>query len=250
MQPLLDLLSSFDPSNPNFRHTEIYNESWLVKLVVHQASKMEGRDFPLRFLPGSRWFSESLLSTTFKARYRGDALAESRTNADCVIGHFLIGEEGKADFQLIDEPAQFTVIEAKIGSPLSKGTGNAPYYDQAARTVACMAETLSQVEVDPSEIERLELIVLAPDKSITKGTFSDYMTKESLRAKVERRVSEYESDYRSKLDIWLGDYFFPILDHIELHVLSWEDAISWIRQEKPRTAEDLSAFYDQCLQFN
>jgi hypothetical protein len=38
MDLISKLISSFDPANPNFRPTEIYNESWLIKLVYIKPS--------------------------------------------------------------------------------------------------------------------------------------------------------------------------------------------------------------------
>ena len=90
------LVSSFDPKKPNFRPTEIYNESWLVKIVLNQASTIGDEDHPLGFVPGSTWYSEAQLPTIFKPRYRGDLLGESRTNADGVIGHIRVGEKRKS----------------------------------------------------------------------------------------------------------------------------------------------------------
>lgn len=87
MDLLLNLISSFDLQNPNFRTTEIYNENWLLKIVLQQLSLLEDGDYPLGFLPESDWFSEGLLPTAFQARYQGDRLAESRTHADGLIGH-------------------------------------------------------------------------------------------------------------------------------------------------------------------
>ena len=126
MKILTDLLTSYNPESPNFRPTEIYNESWLVKLVMAQASSIPTEDHPLSFLPGSSWYSEALLPTVFKARKGKDPLAESRTNADGVIGHFNIGQKAKADFELLENSRQFTVVEAKINSPLAKGVKKAP----------------------------------------------------------------------------------------------------------------------------
>ena len=80
----------------------------------------------------------------FKARFRGDPLSEARTNADGVIGHIRIGDKAKADLELIEDAKQFTVIEAKVGSHLSSGVTHAEYFDQAARTVACMAEAIKR----------------------------------------------------------------------------------------------------------
>ena len=88
---LSELISNFDPEKPNFRPTELYNEGWLMKLVFHQASTIDDEDYTLGFLPNSTWFSEGLLPTAFKARFQGDPLSESRTNADGVIGQIKIG---------------------------------------------------------------------------------------------------------------------------------------------------------------
>ena len=245
MDLLSELISSFDPANPHFRPTELYNESWLIKLVFHQTSTIVDETFPLGFLHGSTWFSEGLLPTAFKARFQGDPLSESRTNADGVIGHIRIGAKAKADLELEPHATQFTVVEAKVGSPLSKGTSNARYFDQAARNVACMAEVIARAGKEPSRFDRLEFIVLAPEYSIEKGTFSEEMSRSSIEGKVRKRVDAYEKE----LDDWFDESFTPLLDAIELRSLSWEDAISWIREQKPEVAEQMSEYYDLCLKF-
>jgi len=48
-----ELINSFDPSDPNFRPAEIYNESWLIKLVMHYGSAINDPDFPINFHPES-----------------------------------------------------------------------------------------------------------------------------------------------------------------------------------------------------
>jgi hypothetical protein len=242
---LSDLISSFDPAFPNFRPTELYNENWLLKLVLRQASTIQDQSFPLGFLTGSTWFSEALLPTAFKPRYRGDPLGESRTNADGVIGHIIIGTKAKADLELESTASQFTVVEAKVGSPLSAGTSNARYFDQAARNIACMAEVMARAGMTLSRLERLDFIVLAPQYSIEKGTFSEEMQPSSIRTKVRKRVSAYEG----QLDAWYQKRFEPTMDQVHLHSLSWEEAIEWIGSEKPGAADELSEFYDQCLKF-
>lgn len=110
MNIIADLIGAFDPDNPNFRPTEIYNENWLLKAFLHLASEAEFRNSPFSFAKGSTWFSEALLPTAFRPNYRGDHLAETRTNADGVIGHILIGEKGKADLELQPDAHQFVVI--------------------------------------------------------------------------------------------------------------------------------------------
>ncbi len=248
---LTDLLTAYDPESPNFCPTEIYNESWLVKLIMSQASSIPAENHPLSFLPGSSWYSEALLPTAFKARQQADPLSESRTNADGVIGHFRIGHKAKADFELLKTARQFTVVEAKVGSPLSKGTTNFPDFDQAARNVACIAECLAQADLIPASLERLDFIVLAPAKSIEQGTFADKMTKSSIKGKVKDRKDAYKDKLdKRKLNEWYGKRFLPTLDRIQLHSLSWEDSIDWIRAHNPQAADQLDDFYQMCLKYN
>ena len=73
----------------------------------------------------------------------GDALAESRTHADAVVGFVSLAEERVRDLFVEPTSTHFVVLEAKLGSGLAKGTRNVPWYDQATRNVACMAEALS-----------------------------------------------------------------------------------------------------------
>jgi hypothetical protein len=246
MNLLSELISSLNSKTPNFRPTEIYNECWLIKLVLNHASTIQGDDFPLSFLAGSTWFSEGLLPTPFKARERPDPLSESRTNADGVIGHLRIGEEGKADLSLKKDAAQFTVLEAKIQAPLSKGITHAPWYDQAARNVACMAETLALSGVQPAALARLDFIVLAPREAIDQGKFSSEMDPESIQKKVKKRVDAYGGE----MEEWYQDHFRPTFEKIHLEALSWEEAIHWISRHKPKIAGQLSAFYNLCLKYN
>jgi hypothetical protein len=245
MDLFADLVASFDPGTPHFRPTELYNEGWLVKLVLDQAFSFEYDGHPLGFLPGSTWFSEALLPTAFKARWRGDPLSESRTHADGVIGHFSVGAKAKTDFELLPSARQFTVVEAKMGSPLSSGVSNAPYFDQAARSVACMAEALARGDIRPSTLERLDFIVLAPRCSIARGTFSDEMDAGSIRSKVEKRVSAYDRELKD----WHSVCFEPTMERVRLLPLSWESAIEWVCKKKPEVEEQLVAFYDLCLEF-
>ena len=246
MDLLSNLISSFDSTTPNFRPTEIYNECWLIKLVLHQAAAIQDKDFLLGFQAGSSWFSEGLLPTAFKARFRGDPLSESRTNADGVIGQIKIGEKAKADLELDNNSTQFTVVEAKIGAPLAKGITNAPTFDQAARNVACMAEVIAQAGIKPSSLDHLDFIVLAPQGAIERGTFSKELDPNSIQDKVKKRVDAYDGE----LNDWYFDHFIPTLEKINIKSLSWETTLKWIGHFRPEIADQLVAFYDLCIKYN
>lgn len=241
-----DLIREFNPEKPHFHATEIYNESWLLKAILHQTSKLGPSEFPLAFAPKATWFSEAYLPTAFKARYHGDPLAEARTHADGTIGHFTIGRNAKSDLQLESGTRQFTVVEAKMKSPLSSGSTNAPGYDQAARTVACMAEALLQTSLQAVNLEKLSYVVLAPAEAIEAGTFSSQMTSRSIREKVHIRVAAYEGG----LDGWYEGWFLPLIDIIDIYTLSWEAVLDWVWESDQAAARALQAFYERCLEFN
>lgn len=246
MKIIADLIDQFDPDQPNFRPTEIYNENWLLKGFLHQVSKTKLSNSPFSFLNGANWFSEALLPTAFKARYRGDKLAETRTHADGVIGHIHIGKKAKADLELDQCTKQFVVIEAKINAPLKEGTTNAKKFDQAARNVACMAEVLSRSNMSPRKLKKLAFIVLAPMHWIEAKRFSNEMNRNKMRSKIKNRVDAYDGD----LDDWYKEWAKPTLASISIHTISWEQAIFDLKKQKSKAAASLQQFYERCLKFN
>jgi len=246
LNPLLDLLRSFNPENPSFPPTLLYNEGWLLRLVLNWCSINQLGESPLSFSAGAKWFSEALLPSRFRARYRGDPLSESRTHADGVIGHLAIGKEGKSDLELTSDATQFVILEAKINSPLSSGIKNAPDYDQAARSVACIVEALRLANRLPVELSRLGFYVLAPEKNIQSGSFEAEMERSSIRSKVERRVT----DYGGELDMWYSDWLESSMNHVSIGVLSWEEILERIGDEDRAVADSIKGFYDCCLEFN
>jgi hypothetical protein len=240
----LMISSSTEPSL--FPPTLIYNEGWLLRLVLDWYSKRSSSEMPLYFAEGAKWYSEALLPSAFLPRYRGDQLGESRTHADGVIGHFEVGIEGKADFELLSHASQFLVLEAKISSSLSSGVTRAKYFDQAARNIACMAEVLRRAECQPEEVGSLGFYVLAPASQIDKGVFSSVMNQKSVLQKVERRVSEYQGEK----DAWFDQWFYPTVNNIEILCLSWEELIAAIGSADVAFCDGISRFYDYCLRFN
>jgi hypothetical protein len=163
-----------------------------------------------------------------------------------VIGHIRIGKKGKADLELELDANQFVVIEAKISSPLSSGTSNAPDFDQAARNAACMAEVLRRADIAPGDVETLSFVVLAPISANDAGTFSKEMDPVGMKRKIQDRAAAYNGD----LDPWYQEWAEPTLEAVDLLLVSWEDAIRNLKDVKPEAGESLEKFYDLCLEFN
>jgi hypothetical protein len=224
--------------------TELYNEGWMLRLILDWFERNRDLLHVLSFLPEARWFSEALLPSRFLPRRRGDDRAESFTHADGVVGHFKIAPGERGETRLTPNTRQFLVIEAKLGSNLSAGTKNAPSYDQAARYVACMAHMVGISRVEPRSLERFAFYVLAPRRQIDASVFRDLVTKHSILKKVQARVEQYHGEW----DLWFRETFQPVLERLDIGLLSWESILDCF----PTNSEisEIREFYVRCLQFN
>ncbi|MFH0849227.1 MAG: hypothetical protein V1857_06975 [archaeon] len=96
---IIDMLSVADTDTAVFPPTLLYNEGWMLRIVLSAAAKGISC-LPFSFLPGSRWFSEALLYSPFLSRRQGDRLTETHTHVDGVVGHFKFVETTKTGFEL------------------------------------------------------------------------------------------------------------------------------------------------------
>jgi hypothetical protein len=144
------------------------------------------------------------------------------------------------------DACQLVVLEAKLYARLSAGVRNAPYYDQAARSVACIAETLRRAERSPEQMEELAFIVIAPEARLDDGIFEWDLAVDAIRRKVRRRVE----DYAGERDAWFRDWFEPTSRRIEVRSMSWEEIIEIIAFHSLEDGHIIDSFYGQCLRFN
>lgn len=240
------MLEACEAGDPRFPPTVLFSEGWLLRVVLDWFAAHGGERDPFAPAPGGRWFSESWLPSAFLARYRGDELAESRTHADGVVGHFVIGEPGTAGLRLAADAKQLVMVEAKLYGRLSAGVRNAPGYDQAARTVACMAEVLRRAGREPDELKDLAFIVIAPLARVEDGVFARQLGLDSIRRTVRARVDSYNGGR----DPWFRDWFEPTLQRVDIRCLGWEDAIETIAFHDPAAGQFIDSFYGKCLRFN
>ena len=183
---IIDMLDSADSDAAVFPPTILYNEGWMLRLALSAAARGTSC-FPFSFLPDSRWFSEALLYSPFLPRFKGDPLSETWTHIDGVVGQFEFTSTSKTGLELSSEATQFIALEAKMFSPLSKGVKNAPLYDQAARTVACIATTIERARRSISDFESIGFYVVAPAEQIDQKVFSEQMTHTKIAEKVQRQ---------------------------------------------------------------
>lgn len=245
------MLAQCEGGHAPFPPTILFNEDWLLRLVLdwfarHEPAREESH--PLAPAPRAKWFSEALLPSAFLPRYRGDRLAESRTHADGMIGHIRVGRRGATDLSLHpDIPApQLAVVEAKMYGRLSPGVKNAPFFDQAARSVACLAEILRRADRSPAELGVLGFYLVAPKVRIDEGLFEDELNPRSIRHKVQARIEPYEGS----LDPWFHAWFEPTLKRLDIRTFAWEDLIESIAFDDMAAGQLLDSFYGRCLKHN
>ena len=251
---IVKLLQQCAESESVLPPTELYNESWMIRIVIDWFSTYTGNEHQFSFLSESRWYSEAYLPTTFTPTTRTpkDELGEYSAQADAIIGNFTVGNVSKRDLQLTQSAKQFSVIEAKMSSALKAHGTNIKEYDQAARTVACMAEALKIAEIEPNNFEKIGFYVVAPsDKIESNGTFKLFTDIDNIKRKVNQRVEDYSNreDYQVKKS-WFDNWFMPLLDEIDIECLSWESVINFIKDKDVMTGKKVDLFYEKCKEYN
>ena len=236
-----------------FPDSELFNETWLLRLVLYWSKKNGNAippESPFYFDTTSIWFSHAELTSPFLPISRPDPLGEKYTQVDGVNGDFHIGRNGKYDIDLHSSSDTFIVYEAKLNSPLAKGITNAPDYNQAARTLACMSMVLQQSGIDPARYPNMRLgYYLIVPKGYPYKTSLSYMDKNDIIRTVKLRVDEYLKNRPASNHIldWFYCSFLPMMDSIHVEVFYWEDIINNIFHVDGAFAHAFEGFYERCL---
>ncbi|HEY0983494.1 hypothetical protein [Schlesneria sp.] len=131
-------------------------------------------------------------------------------------------------------------------SLLSKGVTAARWYDQAARNVACMAQTLALTNTKPCDLDRVSFSVIAPQGQ--RPFFSNELSPASIRMKIQMRIDQFQGQGLEELVLWREEYLKPMIDRMEkegmISFLSWEELIGKITNESTKAA--VGAFYKKC----
>jgi hypothetical protein len=258
---LIDLLRATDnESSCRFPPTEVFNEGWMLRLVLDAFERLKIAGHLLSFQPGSVWYSEARLESPFRPRRRPDLLAEGPTNADGVIAKFAMRGDTRAGLALSSDTAQFVVVEAKMFSNLSAGTKNVPAYSQAARNVACMAEAIARADRPLADFVSIGFLVVAPRIELRAGRASNLeacMDPVAVRSAIRQRIQGYEEAGRPEaaaLRGWEIEHLLPLIDLVHargyLRVVSWEDCIEAISSADQEAGAELARFYDRCLSYS
>lgn len=230
--------------------TEFYNEGWLLKLLVYAITDFGLKEHPLYVHKNDRFFSEGLLRSPFLTNGKKNRLAESHTHADGAIGNFTIGND-KHKGLLELKGNKLNVFEAKINSGFSTGVTNASFYNQAARYIACIAETIDKAnKLEVLNDLSIGFYLVAPkDQFKKKKSFKKFLHKDHILETVKKRVDQYknESDYEKRKE-WFEKKFNPVLDKIVIKPLFYKDIITEL--EGSVYIKKIKDFYNSCIEYN
>jgi len=221
--------------------TIIYNEGWMVRLLVEESIRTEIKVQDIDFSKIKEWTSEAQISSPFEgADLKENTQNERKTHADIILGDFLIAYKSNTAISIEKEtpPKILGIIEAKMGSALSPGVKNtkSKNYNQASRSVCCLAH----VTKESPECE-IFFAVVAPKKKIddTKLKFKDKMSK--INTGIEERFNEVENrEYSVKMK--------NKVNNCKRLIITFEE---WIKKIKDKDVEkELKEFYDECIFYN
>lgn len=245
---VIQILEKADSNENNIRPTLLYNEGWLLNIVLKQLKEKKIIYPKLEFPNDSDWFSEALLPTPFKASKLHDNVSEKDSHADGVVGKFEFRENTKAGLELKDSCDFFYVIEAKMYSPLSRGVTHAKKYNQVARTIACIANLIFKKNLSIDSFKKIGFYVLLPDSRKNVKSFVENTNVENIKNTILKRNTQY---FDSKLHIekndffdWLNTNIDKFLKKLDVDLIAWEELIDK-HNNKP-----LDNFYENCKKYN
>ena len=236
----------------HFPKTVFYNENWLLRIVLSWFSDHRDVPHPLQFHAASTWYSEALIPSRFLPRFKGDTLAEGHTHADGIIGQVSITDSSEFMAGIPKDITQLIVTEGKLGSRLAAGTTHVRWFDQAVRNVAALIYLVSENLDAPDNLSSFAFYVLAPEERIQQeATFTTYMERGSIREKIVRRIDLYkdEADYQN-LQEWYETWGIPLLERMDISLISWESILTVISQHDPSFGTELQDYYSTCLHYN
>lgn len=237
------MLRSCETASPLFPRSVLYNESWLLRLVLDWFSRNSVSGHPLSFPENGRWFSDGLLPTPFVGPGRRPKVADPPCHVSGVIGHFDVPDLDRPEVSVSPQAQHLMVVEATISGELPPGVPGARYLDQAARTVAGIAEALRRANRRPAELARVGFYLLAPHSLIASGLFEKDVNRDVIGRKVKRRAKSFGPTKEK----WCSDWLGPTIEQVEVGTASWEHVIERLGQQDAAAAASIEEFYHGCL---
>jgi len=231
----------------NLLPTELYNETWMLRLVLYWFAKDENKgetfaNIPISINTDSNWFSEGRLGTVFKD--------EKYTHADGIYGNIIIGDNGYSDVKLTPGCKQFVVTESKMFSKFSPRITKHSNYNQAARNIVCMCHIAKNAI---HELDDIAFYTLLPQSQIYgEPTFIEFTNRDHISETVLGRIEKHKDDIieYEKLLTWYERDFTPFCDKLKVELISWDKIIETVCSNDLNYGKMLEDYYDKCKTYN
>ena len=231
-----------DTSLEHFYKTEFYNEGWMLKLMLARLLENDleegGLDVDINNIRSAAkrgWMSEGRLSAAFTH--------EQCTHADAVLGDVEVSTTSQWGVELKKGAEQFVVVEAKLGSKLSKGVTNSKEFNQAARNVACMMLALHKLSGDISAKPPACFYVIMPECDENGNKDTQQKLDDAKKTIITEKNKNHE------LHVSLLPHAQEILAKVSVKALTWEEMFVKLNQDDEKT-EKLWEFYNKSLEAN
>jgi hypothetical protein len=237
MNGILEIIKTIESSSANVNPTQIYNEGWMTRLLVYYSIQEKIKLKEIDFSSINYWTSEALLSSPF---LKVSTVREGYTHTDIALGDFTVDYEKKGQIIVNPQAKQFGVIEAKMKSPLSKGTANAPDYNQAIRNITCIAHN-TKINC------KTFFYVLLPESKLNKAGFDIcHLNKEDeIKPEIMNRFLKHNTNNDVQLDC--TDI---VIKSLKCNVgnITYEE---WIKLFTDiEINKTLNEFYGKCIKWN
>jgi hypothetical protein len=246
MKDIIEIIGSIENSSvfTNIKPTEIYNEGWMTRLLVYYSKQENIKLKKIDFSKMANWTSEGLLSSPFVGVKN---VREGHTHADIALGDFMVNYKkngvGSGKITVKADADVFGVIEAKMGSSLSALTKNAEEYNQASRTVACIAHNML------NNCETFFYVVLPATKAAKRSragiTIQDLVNEVIIKEQIQNRYSFHNKKNDVKLD---SSEILTKVTKCALGIITYEEWIELFTDENIKST--LNDFYSKCKKWN
>jgi len=136
-------------------------------------------------------------------------------------------------------------------SPYSQKVKNAPRYNQAARTIACMCHIWKKSMQSLENMDVAFYTIIPETQRIDEPTFNEWTDRDHIKRTVLDRVMAYNGrpDFKKK-DDWYKNDFYKFSEKIKIDIFHWEDIIKYIKEKETVYGKELDEFYKKCEEYN
>lgn len=232
MNAINQIIASIKSSQPNVNPTEVFNEGWMTRLLVHYSVQEKLKLPKLDFGSIQNWTSEALISSPFVSAPK---LREGYTHADMALGDFSVRYSDGGNIAVNDDAKIFGIIEAKMRSRLTPGTTHFERYNQASRNVACIASNSFKTRDCQTFFA-----VVAPEKKLVEHKIDFILS--NVVDEIRDRFNVYNPPLENEAVICSA------AARCDTWSISYEDWISEFNDVAIK--KELNDFYEECKKWN